>query len=129
MLTCLGHEYGITDTCNVDSGLFVLYFLFQTDSIMHELIDKMSTEPYTSLRATFELVDSEGWDSARLYWLLVHKRLDPFSNSLQSMFGSMDQNVYQFIKGLQRYSVSSLCSRLECPERKKRGFCTELSTL
>ena len=58
--------------------------------------------PYSILRQTFQDVDTDGWDVARIYWLLINKILKPSDRNMKNLFGSMDENVFRFVKEQQR---------------------------
>jgi len=53
--------------------LFALYFVYGTDAdVADEFINPRSTSPYTTLVKVFQIVEEEGWDAARISWLLTH---------------------------------------------------------
>ncbi|CAF0970624.1 unnamed protein product [Didymodactylos carnosus] len=122
-----GQSYPINNTCNADSALFALYVLYRTDlNIAEELINASEKSPYGALYKTFHLVETQGWDAARINWLLTHNRLKTSDRQTKSMFGSLDEDVFCFIKGQQRHSSTIICSRPECKGRKRTVTSTEL---
>ncbi|CAF1509386.1 unnamed protein product, partial [Adineta ricciae] len=70
-----GKVYSVTNTCSIDAALFAIYVIFWTESSIKSVILNSEAEPFLSLRKTFALVESNGWDEARLYWLTSHSIL------------------------------------------------------
>ena len=122
-----GQTYSISNTCKIDSGLFILFYLYKTDEEVAEAIDVDDPKsPYSILRQTFQYVDTDGWDVARIYWLLTNKILKPSDRNMKNLFGSMDENVFRFVKEKQRYARTVLCTREECRRKKRIIENTEL---
>ncbi|CAF1504788.1 unnamed protein product [Adineta ricciae] len=118
--------YKLTNTCATDSGLFVLYFIYKTDLDLADIFeDAPSTSPYSSLARVFRIVDTEGWDIARLTWLYINGILDKFARK-ENLFGSIDAQVFHFIKEEQRYSYETVCSRPQCKLKNRHSSSTEL---
>lgn len=122
--------YSIINTCSLDSALFALYFTYRTNiNIQQQITSKILDE----MEPTFALVETEGWDAARIDWLKRHDQLQivqsPGLNEVitSDNYGSLDERVFCFIKELQRYSSSIKCTRPECEEKVRRVSNTELS--
>ncbi|CAF3280764.1 unnamed protein product [Rotaria socialis] len=63
-----GQAYTLYNTCAIDSALFSLYFIYVTDEIISsELKEAAESSPYATLIKTFNIVEKEGWDVARIY--------------------------------------------------------------
>ena len=123
-----GHQYSLTDTCNIDAGLFAIFFLYRTDTgFENEVNDGNRVSPYQTLLKTFQLVEEKGWDYARIFWLLKNNRLNVSNRKMKSMFGSVDANVFCFLKSQQRYYTKIVCTRPECKERERTVTTTELN--
>ncbi|CAF4464362.1 unnamed protein product, partial [Didymodactylos carnosus] len=92
-----GTKYSVINTCLLDSALFVLYYAYVSYSNQFRALFDRETKPiYCNLRKTFQLVESDGWDTARLYWLNIHKRLNSPTangNNQYNLFGTVDENV------------------------------------
>lgn len=128
ILAIKGQSYSIANTCNVDSGLFVLYYLYRTDvTFTQDILDAPGDSPCVLLRKTFDLVETEGWDIARIFWLLTNNRIKKSGRKIKNIFGSLDENVFRTIKRQQRYSFTKVCSRPECKQKKRTTINTELS--
>ncbi len=124
-----GRSYTLTLTCPTDSALFALYFIYRTDiNISEEMKNAPETSPYSRLVRTFRIVENEGWDAARISWLLTHRILKT-SDREKSLFDSVDEQVFSFSKCAQRHSRSIEYSRLLCKERKRNYTTTEIDIL
>ena len=107
----LSRVYSVTNTCNIDSPLFSIYVIFRTESNIQNVISNSDKEPFLSLRKTFALVESDGWDEARLYWLTSHDLLTHQQSNKHNVYGSIDANVLRFVKNpVQLYKNTSVCS-------------------
>jgi len=103
--------------------------LYRTDiDISDEFNNAPSGSPYSILVDTFSLVEKEGWDTARLSWLLTHGILKT-SNREKDLYGSVDVQVFCFLKYAQSYSCEIECSRLQCKNRKSIFTTTQLNIL
>ncbi len=104
--------------------------MYRTDSeIADEFNCAPETSPYSTLVKTFELVEKKGWDIARLNWLLSFNIVKPTDPQTISLFGSVDEQVFCFIKNLQRHSYETVCSRVDCTEKVINRTTTELNIL
>ncbi|CAF1118318.1 unnamed protein product [Rotaria sordida] len=125
-----GQSYSLILTCPVDTALFALYFVYKTDiNLADEFDNAPESSPYSTLVKTFQLVEEKGWDTARIYWLLTYNILNPSDQQPKSLFGSIDEQVFSFIKQRQRYSSTITCSRPDCKDKQRDYLMTELSLL
>ena len=114
----------------MDSALFSLYFIYKTDvAIAAELDYAPSTSAYSTLVQIFGIVDTEGWDAARISWALQFHILRSTDKQPKSLFGSVDERVFRFIKDAQRHSKQITCERADCPRRQRNCTSTELDIL
>jgi hypothetical protein len=122
-----GKAYTITNTCSLDSVLFVYYLIFKTASTSMKNLFSRGSEPiYTILNKTMQLVDTNGWNIARLHWLKVNHQLradndttDSTTSHYQDLFGTVDENVYQYLRAMQNHSFATECTAEDCPQRKQ----------
>ena len=64
-----GQFYSLRYTCALDSALFSLYFVYKTDiHVASEFDNAPSTSSYSTLAKAFQMVETDGWDTARLFW-------------------------------------------------------------
>ena len=110
--------HSIYYTCTIDTGLFVLYHAYKagTDDFRN-LFESDTLEAYTLLRRTFQLVESDGWTIARLYWLTENNLLrEKDKDGQYNLMNVMDAIVFEFIKPIQTFSLNSTCSCSACPK-------------
>ena len=94
--------------------------MFRTESNIQNIILHAEKEPFQSLRKTFALVESNGWDEARLFWLTNQDLLSHQQSNNHNVYGSVDGNTLRFIKNpVQLYENKSVCSRQDCPTRER----------
>ena len=111
----------MSETCSIDSGLFALYYLYKTDAnIAAEFDSATETSVYSTLARTFQISDSDGWDASRIYWLKTLGILQSSNHKVISMFGSLDERVFRFVKSGQRHSSLIQCSRPNCKQRERQ---------
>ncbi|CAF1533686.1 unnamed protein product [Adineta ricciae] len=121
-----GRRYTLTFTCPIDTALFALYFIYRVnDFVCEEMNDALGTSPYATLVKTFRIVDKDGWDAARISWLL-HFNLLKTSDRTKSLFGSVDEIVFCFLKNTQRHSTTITCTNPHCTQRKRVISSTEI---
>ena len=124
------HIYSLRNTCAIDSALFSLYFIYMTDEIISsEFKEAAESSPYATLVKTFNIVEKEGWDAARIYWLLKFEILKKSNQKFNDLFGSVDELVFSFVKKQQRHSNEIICSRPDCTKRERKVTSTELDIL
>jgi hypothetical protein len=115
-----GRTYSVTNACNIDAPLFAIHVIFSTESIVNDIILNSLNQPFLSLRKTLSLAESDGWDVARLYWLISNGVLDHQSYNDHNAYGSVDGNFLRFIKNpAQLRQHRSICSRWDCPTRER----------
>jgi hypothetical protein len=106
-----------------------LYFIYRTDvNIAEEFHSAPETSGYSTLVNVFRTVEKEGWNAARLSWLHTNGILESFARK-ESLFGSIDEQVFRFLKREQLYSQQIVCSRVQCKKRKRNNTTTELHYL
>ena len=104
--------------------------MHRTDiNIAAEFESAPRTSSYSTLAETFRIVETDGWNIARLNWLLHFNLLKPTDRQPISLFGSVDEQVFCFLKDEQRYSYTCTCSRPDCVERERVYTTTELDLL
>ncbi|CAF1401383.1 unnamed protein product [Rotaria magnacalcarata] len=122
-----GQAYTLYNTCAIDSALFSLYFIYVTDEIISsELKEAADSSPYATLTKTFNIVEKEGWDAARIYWLLKCNILKTAGRLTRDLFGSVDELAFSFLKSRQRHSNEIICLRSDCPKKERKCTSTEL---
>lgn len=126
----LDHSYSLKNTCAIDSALFAIYFIYMTDeAISSEFKEAPESSPYAILEKTFNIVEKEGWDVARVYWPLKFNILKRNDKKPKDLFGSVDELVFAFVKNQQSYSSETICSRPDCIEKERKVTSTELDIL
>jgi len=82
------------------------------------IFESHTLDVYQFLRRTFELIETNGWTTARLYWLTEKKILanKTKKNGWYDLMDTMDAIVFQFIKPMQTFRVKSKCSCTACPK-------------
>jgi len=70
------------------------------------------------LRKTFHLVETKGWDIARLYWVSIHSTHPDQNNITQhhDLYTAADNNVSQYYKQLQKHVIKSTCRSTDRPK-------------
>lgn len=125
-----GHTYSLTNTCPIDSALFALYFIYVTDeTISSEFKEAPESSPYSTLVKTFNIVETEGWDAARIYWLINFNILKTNHGKSKDLYGSVDEVVCNFLKILQSYTTDIICSRSDCVQKQRKTTSAELCIL
>ncbi|CAF1535171.1 unnamed protein product [Didymodactylos carnosus] len=126
-----GTEYSFIKTCSLDSALFVLYYAYVSYSCQFRALFDRETKPiYSNLCKTFQLVESDGWDTARLYSLTIHKRLDSSTangNNQYNLFDTVDENVFRYIRTMQEYENPSECLCEDCLRRTRTLISTDIA--
>ncbi|CAF1344431.1 unnamed protein product [Adineta ricciae] len=129
--TYAGKSYFIFHTCTVDTGLFILYHAYQAHSDeFRALFTSDALHIYTVIRRTFQLVETEGWTIARLYWLTEHNLLtNKHSNGKYDLMNTMEAIVFQFVKPMQTFPIKSQCSCNVCPKRIREHTNVDISLM
>ncbi|CAF4028148.1 unnamed protein product, partial [Adineta steineri] len=117
--TYAGEHYFIFHTCTVDTGLFILYHAYKTQSDdFRNLFLSDTLSIYKIIHRTFQLVDTNGWTTARLYWLTENNILtDKRSDGKYDLMNTMEAIIFQFIKVMQAFPIKSKCTCVVCPKR------------
>jgi hypothetical protein len=107
-----------------------LYFIYRTDiNIAAEFDNAPEKSPYSTLVKTFRLAETKGWDAARISWLLTFHLLKPTDQQPKSLFGSLDEQVFCFLKDYQRHSNTITCTNLHCTDKERNYISTDLRFL
>lgn len=75
------------------------------------------------------MVESEGWDAARIYCLLEFNIITRTDPAIINLFDNADEQVFHFIKNEQRHSVKVVCTRSDCVEKERCLTATDLNIL
>lgn len=126
----VGQSYNLHSTCPLDSVLFPLYPINHMDiNIVEEFSTAPSHSSHAVLAETFRIVDSEGWDQARIHWLLHFNIINPTRRRTVNLFGMLKESTLQFLCEQQRYSSSAICSREDCLNHRETFTSTEIDLL
>ncbi|CAF1538415.1 unnamed protein product, partial [Didymodactylos carnosus] len=124
-----GEYFSVFHTCSLDTGLFVLYHAYKagTDDF-RQLFEIDTLEIYAFLHRTFQLVESNGWNSARLYWLTGKKLLkEKTKDGKYDLKSTMDEVVFKFVKPMQTFPIQSKCTCTACPKPLREHTSMEIS--
>jgi hypothetical protein len=104
--------------------------LYRTDvNIADKFNNDSEPSPYLTLVKTFDIVEKEGWDAARIYCLLAFNVLKISDPQTTSLFDYADEQVLSFIKNEQRHSYKVVCTRPDCITKERNFTTTELDIL
>ncbi len=111
-----GKRYSASNTCSLDSALFLLYYIFKSHSEDFRRLFDPSVLVCEQLHKTFELVESKGWNIARIYWISTHTTHPNRNAPTQhhDLFTTADNNVWQYVRELQKYAINSTCQSPDC---------------
>ncbi len=114
-----GKMYSVTRTCPLDTGLFVLYYAYKAGtSQFRDLFERDTLEIYATLRRTFQIVDSDDWTMARLYWLTKHNLLNHnVQGDVYDIENTLTAIVFNFVRTMQAHPIKSKCSCDACPKQ------------
>lgn len=114
-----GQMYSVTNTCPLDTGLFVMYYAYTAGSFeFRDLFERDTLEIYSILRRTFQLVESDDWTVARLYWLTTHNLLqDNAEIDVHNIENTLTEIVFRFLQPMQKHTIKSKCSCNACPKQ------------
>jgi hypothetical protein len=90
--------------------------------------DAPETSPYSTLVKTFRIAENEGWDAARISWLLKFNLLKT-SDRTKCLFGSVDEQVFCFLKDQQLHSSTITCTNLDCTKKERNLLSTDIRLL
>ncbi|CAF4153886.1 unnamed protein product, partial [Adineta steineri] len=127
--TYAGEQYFIFNTCTIDTGLFILYHAYKTQSDdFRNLFLSDTLNIYKIIHRTFQLVDTDGWTTARLYWLTENNLLtNKHRNGKYDLMNTMEAIVFQFIKRMQTFPIKSKCTCVVCPKRTREHMNADIS--
>lgn len=124
-----GQVYSVTNTCPLDTGLFVLYYAYKagTDKF-RQLLDNDTLPAFTTLRRTFQLVESDGWTTARLHWLVEYNILKSTNIAHQyDIENTLTEIVFRFVQPMQEYPIQSECTCTFCPKQLRQSRSVDIN--
>ena len=126
-----GKIYSVTNTCPLDTGLFILYYAYKAGTYnFRNLFERDTLEIYGTLRRTFQLVESNDWTIARLYWLTQHNLLEDNNEiRVHDIENTLTEIVFKFIQPMQEHPVRSKCSCDACPKQIRWTTNREISLM
>jgi hypothetical protein len=115
--------YSLTNTCPLDTGLFVLYHVYKAGTEkFRDLFKRDDLDACVALRRTFQLVESDNLTTARLYWLILHGLLkDNSQGYVHDIKNNLVEIVFRFVKPMQEHSTRSKCSCVACQKQIRHG--------
>lgn len=124
-----GERYSVSNTCSLDSSLFLLYYIYMSHSEDFRFAFDPNIIGCQNLRNTFDLIERNGWDFARLHWLTVNKVYPkPLANCAHiDVYGTADTNVFQFLREMQKYVIESTCTCGDCPKLVRQSHSVDIS--
>ncbi|CAF4120533.1 unnamed protein product, partial [Rotaria sordida] len=116
-----GKRYSASNTCSLDSSLFLLYYIYKSSSNYFRSLFNQNLLVCEQLRKTFEFVETDGWDIARLYWITIHSTHPDKNNRVQhhDLYTTADNNVFQYVRELQKHVIKSTCRSSDCPKLER----------
>ena len=126
-----GERYFIFHTCTIDTGLFILYHAYKAHSDeFRALFTSDALNMCNIIHRTFQLVETEGWTIARLFWLTEHNLLiNKHPNGKYDLMNTMEAIVFQFVKPMQTFPTRSKCSCTVCPKRTREHTNVDISLM
>ena len=81
------------------------------------------------LHKTFDLVESKGWDLARLYWITANSIYSNQKDAYKhiDLYGTADTNVFQYVREIQKYVIKSTCTCTDCPKSMRQSHSVDIS--
>ena len=125
----MNKRYTVTNTCSIDAALFVFYHGYKTgSSAFRELFETNATSCHTALLKVFKLVDSHGWNTARLHWLISNNLLKKMNfDGIFDIEDTIYENALQFVRPMQMYKIKSECSCVMCPKKFQENKSIDIS--
>ncbi|CAF4099576.1 unnamed protein product, partial [Adineta steineri] len=122
-------QYSASNTCSLDSSLFLLYYIYMSHSDEFRSLFDSDIKVCDRLRKTFDLVESKGWDLARMYWITANSI---YSNPKAGcahidLYGTADTNVFQYVREIQKHVIESTCTCSECPKPIRHSHSADIS--
>jgi hypothetical protein len=114
-----GHSFSITNTCSVDTGLFILYHAYKANTDeFRNLFETDILDAFITLRRTFEYVEHDNWTVARLYWVVKHELLEvKRADGTYDLLNTLTKVVFDFVRPMQHFKVKSKCTCIACSKR------------
>lgn len=102
-----GKRYSVSNTCSLDSSLFLLYYIYKSKAEQFRRLFDQNVPVCEELRKTFDFVENQDWDIARLYWISTHSNhLDRNKlNQHHDLYATADTNVFQYVREIQKYTI------------------------
>lgn len=127
-ITINGRSLSITNTCPLDTGLFIYYHAYMAGSDkFRNIFQKGFLDIYSSLTQTIKLVNEENWDHARAYWLSKHNLLPKTTpTGIYDLTNTLTAVVFQFLQPIQEYTIRSECSCVACPRKCRETTSVDL---
>ena len=124
-----GRSCSITNTCPLDTGLFIYFHAYITGSIsFRRLFEKDLSDGFCKRCQTFKLAIEENWDHARAYWLIQHHLLTKeTSQDVYDLTNTLTEIVFRFLQPLQEYAIKSECSCSQCPRKIRQTTSVDLT--
>jgi hypothetical protein len=121
-------RYSASDTCSLDSSLFLLYYIYMSHSQEFRSLFDPTIAACKQLLKTFDLVEKKGWDVARLYWVTVHSNyLKDKRRAHINLHATADTNVFQYVREVQKYVTKSTCTCTDCPKLVAQSHSVDIS--
>ena len=122
-------RYSASNTCSLDSSLFLLYYIYMSHSDEFRSLFDSDIKVCDRLRKTFDLVESKGWDLARMYWITANSiYANPKAGCAHiDLYGTADTNVFQYVREVQKYVIESTCTCKECPKFIRHSHSVDIS--
>jgi hypothetical protein len=123
------NRYSASNTCSLDSALFLLYYIYMTHSEEFRSLFDPNILVCQQLKRTFDLVNNEGWDVARIYWISIHTNYpNPRKRAYHhDLYGTADTNVFQYVREIQRHAIKSACTSSDCPKSMRTNHSVDIS--
>ncbi|CAF3954658.1 unnamed protein product [Rotaria magnacalcarata] len=124
-----GKRYSASNTCALDSSLFLLYYIYMSHSEDFRSLFDPNILICEQLRKTFDLVNAQGWDIARLYWISTHSTHANQNDTSQhhDLYATADNNVFQYVRDLQKYAIKSTCRSKDCPKIERLNYSVDIA--
>lgn len=104
--------------------------MYRTDANIAEKFNNVpEPSPYLIFVKTFEIVEENDWDAARLYCLRAFNILKSSDPPTKDLFDYADGQVFSFIKSEQSHSYEVVCTRPDCIQKERNFKTVELNIL
>lgn len=127
-ITIHGKSCSITNTCPLDTGLFIYYHAFMISSAeFRRIFEKDTLDIFAIFRQTIHLAIEDGWDHARAYWVSKHDLLPKRNSSdVYDLTNTLTEIVFRFLQPIQEYTIKSECSCSSCPRKIRQTSSVDL---